>query len=47
MDVQPSMAAPVGIPVKLRLRCKDEPRLIPVANNMQIQAVKRKTTRIF
>ena len=41
VDVQPSMAAPVGIPVKLRLRCKDEPRLIPVANNMQIQAVKK------
>lgn len=47
VDVQPSMAAPVGIPVKLRLRCKDEPRLIPVANNMQIQAVKKENNSYF
>lgn len=36
VDVQPGMTAPVHVPVKLRLRCKDEPKLLPMANNMEI-----------
>ena len=47
MDVQPSMAAPVGIPVKLRLRCKDEPRLYTGSNNMQIQTIKKENNSYF
>ena len=47
VDVQPSMAAPVQIPVRLRLRCKDEPHLIPAANNMQIRSVKKEGDSYF
>lgn len=41
IDVQPSMVAPIGVPVKMRIRCMDEPELVPVANNMFIEGEKR------
>lgn len=41
VDVQPSMAVPVEVPVQIRLRCKDRPEIIPAANNMTITEEKK------
>ncbi|MDO5345390.1 MAG: DUF5695 domain-containing protein [Lachnospiraceae bacterium] len=42
VDIQPQMAVPVGVEMNLRLKCKDEPELIPVANNLEIRFVEQR-----
>lgn len=37
VDVQPGMAAPIGVPIQMRIRCKNVPKIFMQANNMQIE----------
>lgn len=41
VDVQPGMAVPVHIPVRMRLRCKETPEVLKRANNMQAEQIRQ------
>lgn len=47
VDVSPGMVVPVGESIKMRLRCRDEVKLIPVANNFAIKKTGEKATETF
>lgn len=37
ISVQPSMAVPAGVPIRVRIRSREVPRLIPLANGIELE----------